>query len=248
MSGSGPCPPNPRGTCVEAPRRESRLRWPDRAARTVRAASREVRDLKTGEVAWSWHPSGKFLAYHQFNLDTRDDVLILPIEGDEATGWKPAKPIVFLNSAAAERAPMFSPDGRSLAYMSAESGRDEIYVRPFPAAAGKWQISSGGGAIPTWSRTGHELLYATPTQQIMVASYAVVGDSFVAEKPRLWSEGRFVLRQHSGGPNRSFDLDPDGQRFALAAVQETQAAEKQDKVVFIFNFFDELRRLAPAKR
>ncbi len=82
----------------------------------------------------------------------------------------------------------------------------------------------------------------------MVASYAVVGDSFVAEKARLWSKGRFVVRQHCGGPNRSFDLHPDGQRFAMAAVQEVQTAEKQDKVVFIFNFFDELRRLAPAKR
>jgi acetyl-CoA carboxylase beta subunit len=92
------------------------------------------------------------------------------------------------------------------------------------------------------------LFFATPTQQIMVASYAVVGDSFVAEKARLWSKGRFVLRQHRGGPNRSFDLHPDGQRFAMAAVQEVQTAEKQDKVVFIFNFFDELRRLAPAKR
>jgi serine/threonine protein kinase/Tol biopolymer transport system component len=205
-------------------------------------------DSKTGEMAWSWHPSGKFLAYHQYNLDTRDDILILPIEGDEATGWNPGKPIVFLNTAFAERAPMFSPDGRWLAYQSTDSGRDEIYVRPFPAAAGKWQISSGGGAIPTWSRIGHELFYATPTQQIMVVSYTAVGDSFVAEKPRLWSEGRFVLRQHAGGPNRSFDLHPDGNRFALAAVQETQTTEKQDKVVFIFNFFDELRRLAPAKR
>jgi serine/threonine-protein kinase len=205
-------------------------------------------DSSTSEYAWSWHSSGKFLAYHQFNVDTRDDVLILPIEGEEATGWKPGKPIVFLNSPAAERAPMFSPDGRWLAYMSAESGRDEVYVRPFPAAAGKWQISSGGGAIPTWSRTGRELFFATPTQQIMVASYAVRGDSFVAEKARLWSKGRFVLRQHRGGPNRSFDLHPDGQRFAMAAVQEVQTAEKQDKVVFIFNFFDELRRLAPAKR
>jgi serine/threonine-protein kinase len=205
-------------------------------------------DSKSIEMAWSWHPSGKFLAYHQFNEDTRDDVLILPIEGDEATGWKPGKPIVFLNSPAAERAPMFSPDGQWLAYQSTESGRDEVYIRPFPAAAGKWQISSGGGAIPTWSRAKPELLYATPTQQIMAVPYTALGDSFVAEKPRLWSEVRFVVRERSGGPNRSFDLHPDGQRFALASVQETQTAEKQDKVVFVFNFFDELRRVAPVKR
>ena len=73
-------------------------------------------------------------------------------------------------------------------------------------------------------------------------SYTVEGDSFRAEKPRLWSEGRFTPPI---GQARSFDLHPDGERFALAAVPETQTAAKQDKVVFIFNFFDELRRIAP---
>src|SRR4029453_16312984 len=69
-------------------------------------------------------------------------------------GWKPAKPIVFLNSAAAERAPMFSPDGRWLAYMSAESGRDEIYVRPFPACSSSTS-SMSSAALHRPSGNGH---------------------------------------------------------------------------------------------
>ena len=77
----------------------------------------------------------------------------------------------------------------------------------------------------------------------MVAPFTVEGDSFRAEKPRLWSEARFTQR---GG--HSFDLHPDGERFALQPAAQTQAAAKQDKVVFIFNFFDELRRLAPVTR
>ena len=78
----------------------------------------------------------------------------------------------------------------------------------------------------------------------MVAPYTVEGDSFRAEKPRLWSEARYVLRSRQ----QSFDLHPDGERFALAAVPETQTAAKRDKLVFIFNFFDELRRVAPATK
>ena len=72
----------------------------------------------------------------------------------------------------------------------------------------------------------------------------VEGDSFRAEKPRLWSEARYLARPRQ----RSSDLHPDGERFALAAVPETQATARQDKVVFIFSFFDELRRVAPATR
>jgi serine/threonine-protein kinase len=195
---------------------------------------------------WSFHPSGKFLAYHENNPETRDDILILPIDGDELSGWKPGKPAFFLKTPFAERAPMFSPDGRWLAYQSTDTGRDEVYVRPFPSGGGKWQISTDGGILPTWSRTKHELFYGTPDQRIMVVPYTVEGDSFRAEKPRVWSEGRFLPRQRTG-PNRSFDLSPDGTRFALAPIQESQTPTKQDRVVFIFNLFDELRRIAPAK-
>ena len=69
------------------------------------------------------------------------------------------------------------------------------------------------------------------------------GDSFQAAKPSIWSETRFGTRP---GLMRSFDLHPDGDRFALAAAPDAQSAVKQDKVVFIFNFFDELGRLVPA--
>lgn len=76
----------------------------------------------------------------------------------------------------------------------------------------------------------------------MVASYTVEGDSFRAEKPRLWADRRFM---RTGFLGWDFDLHPDGERLALAPVPETQAAARQDKVVFILNFFDQLRRVAP---
>jgi Tol biopolymer transport system component len=194
-----------------------------------------------GHVPVSWHPSGKFLAFAELNPKTNFDLLILPIEGDDASGWKPGKPTVSLSSRFDERNPMFSPDGRWIAYQSNESGRNEVYVQPYPGPGGKWQISTGGGVFPTWSRTARELFFGTPTQQIMMAAYEVEGNAFRAEKPQLWSEARYKLR----GPFRPFDLHPDGKRFALAPAAPAPGGARQDHVTMIFNVFDELRRIAP---
>ena len=206
--------------------------------------AQRLTESKNAQFPASWHPSGKFLAFMENAPQTRADLMILPLEGDEASGWKPGKPTVFLNSPFFEQEPMFSPDGRWIAYFSNETGRNEVYVRPFPGPGGKWQISTDGGTYPSWSRARHELFYNTLDQRIAFASYAVEGDVFRADKPRLWSSERFALRVRQ----RSIDLHPDGDRFALAAVPAEAAAARQDKVVFIFNFFDELRRVAPTGR
>jgi serine/threonine protein kinase/Tol biopolymer transport system component len=194
-----------------------------------------------GHLPVSWHPSGKFLAFTELNPQTNFDLLVLPMAGDEASGWKPGKPIVFLNSRSDEREPVFSPDGRWIAYQSNESGRPEVYVRPYPGPGGKSQISTDGGVFPTWSKTAHELFFGTPTQQIMMAAYEVEGHAFRAEKPQLWSDARYQIR----GPFRPFDLHPDGKRFALAPAAPGPGGARQDHVTVIFNVFDELRRIAP---
>jgi Tol biopolymer transport system component len=191
----------------------------------------------------SWHPSGKFLAFSERRPQTQSDIMILPFEGDEVSGWKPGKPSVFLNTPFNESEPVFSPDGHWLAYTSNESGANEVYVRPFPGPGTKWQVSTDGGQTPVWSRNGKELFYWSGQrsgEQIWVAPYAVEGDSFRAERPRAWSPGRIPSR---AGPAR-FDPHPDGKRFAVVtAAAETEV--RGDKVVFITNFFDELRRIAP---
>jgi serine/threonine-protein kinase len=138
--------------------------------------------------------------------------------------------------------PSFSPDGKWLAYASNEGARGipEVYVRPFPAQpgqGGKWVISNQGGQRPVWSLTSHDLLYLSPGGQIMVASYTVKGDRFIAEKPRVW------LAKLGG---TDFDLSPDGKHLAVVAPVETLQALKPDHiVVFLQNFFDELRRRVP---
>jgi Tol biopolymer transport system component len=197
------------------------------------------------QIPDSWHPSGKFLAFEQASQNNTD-IMILPVDGDEGSGWKIGKPSTFFESAFTDTQSAFSPDGRWLAYTSNESGRFEVYVRPFPGPGGKWQISTDGGGFATWSRNGKELFYRREDdQKIMVVTYTSQAGSFRADKPRLWSEGQFTYRP--GAAVRNFDLHPDGKRFAVFKIPEGQSEPRLDKVVLIQNFFDELRRLAPAK-
>lgn len=147
----------------------------------------------------SWHPSGRFLAFTEVNSQTGNDLMVLPMDGDETSGWKPRKPTVFLQSPFSESEPIFSPDGQWIAYQSNETGRDEVYVRPFPAPGGKSQVSTEGGTYPTWSRTRKELFYVGLDRRVSVASYTVDGASFKADKPRFWSEEPLALRPRGIG-------------------------------------------------
>jgi Tol biopolymer transport system component len=198
-------------------------------------------ESSSNQVPGSWHPSGRYLAFHQQNQLTSTDVMLLPMEGDEASGWKPGKPTAFRNGPAQEFQSAFSPDGKWLAYVANDSGRWEVNVTPFPGPGGKWQLSEGGGWHPTWSRSRRELFYVTQAGRLMVVPYSVDGNTFRGEKPQPWPAARIMARSF-----RDFDLHPDGQRFAARKAANTETELKQDKVVFILNFFDELRRIAPA--
>lgn len=195
------------------------------------------------QVAFSWHPNGELLAYEHGGLNSAgSDVLLLPIEGDESSGWTVGEPMPVLDDASyRERQPAFSYDGQWLAYTSDESGRFEVYVRPFPDVSAKWPISTDGGTYPTWSRTRSELFFFHPSGRIMVASYTVVDGEFRAGKPEVWSE---AARLNFARNSRDYALHPDGDRFAVFVPQYDV---ETNHVTFIFNFFDELERLAPTE-
>lgn len=105
--------------------------------------------------------------------------------------------------------------------------------------AGHFRLSRSGRRL-----SGAEIAFRLPRcTREAIATYAADGDSFRANRPHLMSETTFALRR-SGTTLRNLDLHPDGQRFAIAPGVE-RSAVKADRVVFIFNFFDELRRIAP---
>jgi serine/threonine-protein kinase len=138
----------------------------------------------------------------------------------------------------------FSPDGRWLAYANAEAGIYEVYVRAFPDNGTQVLISNAGGVMPIWSRNGHDLFYRTEDQRIMVVNYTVKGESFVADKPRVW----FGKQLANLGLTINFDLAPDGKRFAvLMSAESPEPRETQSHIKIAVNFFDEIRRRAPAR-
>jgi serine/threonine-protein kinase len=187
-------------------------------------------------IAYSFTPGDKRLAYIELDPETSFDIWTVPLENDGA-GLRAGTPEVLLQTPSDERYPVFSPDGRWLAYVSNESGDFQVFVRRFPDTGGKWQISSDGGAYPMWSRSGRELFFESLDNRIMVAGYTVQGDSFVPDKPRLWSEKPLA---NTVNFSKNFDLAPDGKR--IVAVMPAEGGEAQHDIVFLENFFDELRR------
>ena len=183
----------------------------------------------------SWHPSGRLFAFTEVRPGALYDVMMLTVEGDEKSGLRPSTPEALISTPFQEQDPEFSPDGRWLAYVSNESGAFEVYVRPFPGPGGKWQISTGSGGNPRWSKARPELLYQAGGQ-LMVVSYSVAEGSFRASKPRPWVE--------LPPTTEDFDWAPSGDRVALVHPEHVTSGGAPTRVL-VFNIFDELRRLAP---
>jgi hypothetical protein len=155
------------------------------------------------------------------------------------------KPEVFLQTASAAAYPAFSSDGRWLAYADTESGSYDVYVRAFPDKGTRWLISNGGGTMPVWSRNGRELFYRTQDGRIMVATYTVKSDTFVADKSRVRSEKHLA----NTGLTPNFDLAPDGKRVVvLMPPGGAELTEVQGHVTLLTNLFDELLRIAPVTK
>ena len=138
---------------------------------------------------WSFSADGKWLAF--WPLQPGSDLWIVPVERTPGA-LRLGRPQPLLQQAGSKGAPALSPDGRWLAYTSDESGSFQIYVMPFApqgtTRGGKWQVSNEGGSVPIWSHNGRDLFYQGPGRRVQVAAYTLQGDSFVAQKPRFWSE------------------------------------------------------------
>jgi eukaryotic-like serine/threonine-protein kinase len=163
----------------------------------------------------------------------------------EVDGLKAGTPELFLQTPFAERDASFSSDGRWLVYDSNESGNPQIYVRTFPDKGGRWQISSTGGTAPIFCRNGRELFfYDLSDDRIMVASYSVKGGSFVAEKPRVWSDVGLAALSASAGATQ-YDVAPDGKRLVAATYAGGATQQNSGHVIFLENFVAELQRKEP---
>ena len=138
-----------------------------------------------------------------------------------------------------------SPDGRWLAYQSNESGREEIYVRPFPDVhSGRWQVSAKGGSKPVWARSSRELFYVDAAGA-MTAVEIESAPTFTARSPVTL----FTTQYSSATQARSYDVAADNGRFLMIknapSERATTAADQPGSMVIVLNWLEELKRLVP---
>ena len=185
-------------------------------------------------------PDGKKLAFVQISSTTGADIWMLPLESNSSE-LSAGKPEVFLQTPYHERGPTFSPDGRWLAYFSNESGSYRVYVESVAHKGNKWQIPTEAISGPIWSRNGKDLflVHWSNPPEVLALPYTSHGDSFVADTPRVWST---KIKQFTA--TRSFEPGPDGQHIIMLLPAETPQ-KRQDQLIFLLNFFDELRRRVP---
>lgn len=134
-----------------------------------------------------------------------------------------------------------SPDGRWVAYHSDESGRNEVYVRPFPEVSHeRFQISSIGGAEPRWAANGRELFFRTGGGAIPGIVWSVSiepGAAFVASVPRE------IVKYPDLGA--AYDIAPDGRFLFTVAANHSVATDRTEQIVIVHNWFDDLRARVP---
>jgi len=149
--------------------------------------------------------------------------------------------------------PAFSPDGRWFAYSSIDSGRQEVYVQPYPGPGPRVPVSPAGGRAPLWRRDGAELFYTTPdgyttpdrpgnTVTMMAVSVSEKAGGLLIGPPRTLFSGRFL----SAGQLQNYDVTANGQRFLMVRTLDP-APEPQTELVLVENWFEELKARVPVK-
>ena len=184
------------------------------------------------KIPSSWSSDGAHIMYHSLSGKTGGDLWVVALDGNR-------EPEPFLSTRSNELWGAFSPNGKWVAYQSDESGEFEIYIRRFPGAADKRQVSTNGGTSPVWSRNGRELFYRNGDQVIAVA--VNTEGELVLGRPNVLFERPFTPSLYA-----NFDVTPDGQRFV--DLDDSVAEPPPTHLVLVQNFDEELKRLVPIKR
>jgi Tol biopolymer transport system component len=185
---------------------------------TSGAGGEQVVADQAGAPLLSSSPDGKFLLYSRTDPNTAADLWAVPLTGDR-------KAFAVIQAALDQPGGEFSPDGRWVVYESNESGQFEVYVQPFPAAGGKWQISTAGGRQARWRRDGKELFYVAPDGRLMAVPLAARADgkTLDAGVPAPLFRTRLATGANVVAGRPEYAVAPDG-RFLMNTVVEDTAA------------------------
>ena len=188
-----------------------------------------------GESPRDWSRDDQYLLYQRGSPETGPDVWYLE-RTEDGSGWEPHP---FLQDPADQRVPRFSPNGRYVAYVSNESGRDEVYVDSFPERSRRRTVSSNGGTGPVWSRDGKELFYINGSGMLVSVEVSIEGEFTTGQAVPLFEDPGNRARSLPGSDQAPYDVSEDGQRFLVAEVVEGEAAQPQIRVVQ--NWYEEFR-------
>jgi len=199
--------------------------------RSATGASKEEQLLKTDFNAYAadWSSDGRYIVYVINDPKTKIDLWMLPLFGDQ-------KPFPFANTEASERGARFSPDGKWLAYVSDESGINQVYVESFPSSGGKWQVSTSGGYHLAWRHDGKELFYVSADRKMMAVDIKTEGARFEAGAPKPL----FDLRVPTfTGSQAQFAVTADGQKFLIA---NTFGENRSEPITVALNWTADLKQ------
>jgi dipeptidyl aminopeptidase/acylaminoacyl peptidase len=187
----------------------------------------------------SWSPDGKVLAFVSSagaGASNNDIYLLSP--GDPT-------PRPFAASRFSELYPEFSPDGRWTAYVSNETGRDEVYLQPYPGPGPRRQLSNNGGTQPALARSGQELFYTEVHARLqrtrMMSVVLRPGPQPTPGVPRVLFEGHYRGQVNT----RGFDVTPDGHRFVMVKPVE-RPPSPVTQLLMVKDWFAELAAKVPA--
>ena len=214
-------------------RRRGRLDIYMKPASGAGAETELITDNQNNLYPTSVSRDGKFLLFFTGNAlsATGNDIWVLPLTGD-------GKPRPFIQTEFNEYYPEISPDGRWVAYSSSESGRNEIYVAPFPGPGGKWQVSQGGGVYPRWRGDSGELYFQSQDGPLMAATVDGRGAAFVVGEVSRLFEPRMRNVGFAGSNAHNFAVSPDGQRFLIALTEDSAT---EPPITFVVNWTSALK-------
>ncbi|UCF37331.1 MAG: protein kinase [Acidobacteriota bacterium] len=158
----------------------------------------------------AWSPSGELIVYSLVDRDSHSDIWYVSSSGED-------EPIKLLVTEADERSPQISPDGQFVAYVSNETGDDEVYVRRFPEGEGRWRISTQGGRFPKWNGDGSELFFVEGEQgatTLMSVQIDMAGEFKAALPEKLFYGPKSQTPLYIFG-DAMYDPVPDGQQFVV---------------------------------
>jgi serine/threonine-protein kinase len=182
-------------------------------------------------------PDGTRLVATQDGGTTLRDLIMLPISGER-------QPQPLVQTSFTERNAEISADGRWLAYDSNESGRFEIYVRPFPNINdGRWQVSTTGGTRPLWARNGKELFFLDFTSSTLMSATVATAPVFtVTNVTKLLDYTPY----NGVDAGRTYDVAADGRRFLVIKLTAGQTQNAPQSITVVQNWSEELKRRVPS--